>query len=115
MNNSAKTTTILFLVVFVITSIAPQIFKPYFVHSTGSIKIIGGVMGLLIASLLYYKWKYAKYLFYFIMGTTVIFDLLILNQGKMINGSNFIVLFILHLGLLFYFIFSKNIKSYLTK
>jgi hypothetical protein len=114
MNNSAKTTTIIFLIIFVIVSIAPQIFKSYFVHSTGNIKIIGGVMGLLIASLIYYKWKYVKYLFYIIMGTTVIFDLLILNQGKVIVGSTFIVLFILHLALLFYFMFSKNIKIYLA-
>ncbi len=114
MNNSPKTTTITYLIVFVLVSIAPQIFKSYFVHSTGSIKIIGGAMGLLIASLIYFKWKYVKYLFYFIMGTTIIFDLLILNQGKMIIGTNFAVLFIIHLALLLYFTFSKNIKSYLS-
>lgn len=114
MNDPVKRTTIIFLVVFVIVSIFPQIFRSYFIQSTGSIKIIGGMLGSVIAILIYYKWKFAKYIFYFVVGSAIIFDLTVMMQDKMLIGSNFIILFILHISLLLYFIFSKNIKKYLS-
>lgn len=113
MNFNEKQILRIFLVFLVIVSVLPELASSYLVHKTGSIKIIGLGFGLLIAALIYYKWKYVKQLFYLIFIVSILADIFILSNTKE-NQIAIIILLLLHLGVILFFTFSKNIKTYLS-
>ncbi len=115
MNFNEKQITMIFLIFLVIISILPEMASSYFVHTTGKIKIIGLGLGLLTASSIFYKWKYAKQLFYSIFVLTLLGDIFIILQNQIEFRTCFIILILLHLGLIIFFTVSKNIKSYLSE
>ena len=108
-----KQITKIFLIILVVVSGFPQFNPQYFVHSSGSIKVIGVTMGLLIAVLIYYKWKYAKHLFYIILIPSIFFDFFALGKTSNKYFYGFFILLLCHVGLVAFFMGSKSIKTYL--
>ncbi len=104
-----------FLFFFISISAIPEFFKDLFVHTSGSIKIIGLISGVLISILIYLKWKYAGVLFYLVVVSVIIFDLLILMSMEQELFFNYSILTLCHIGLLLIFTFSEKIQSYLIK
>lgn len=113
--NKEKRTIIVFLILLIIVSIVPQLYKEYFVLPSGNIKIIGIGIGLLLSTAIYFKWKYVRGLFYFIFLPIMVFDFFILTRAQGVYFMNYTILTACHVGLFIIFRFSKNINSYLNK
>jgi ABC-type sugar transport system permease subunit len=91
----------------------PDFNKGLFVEETGNIKIIGLGLGLLLAILIYIKWKYAKILFYVIFIPVLIVDIaLVLTMKEFV--LSFILLGLSHLSLVLFFRFSKKINEHFS-
>lgn len=110
-----KQITKIFLIILVVVSGFPQFNPQYFVHSSGSIKVIGVTMGLLIAVLIYYKWKYAKHLFYLILVPSIFFDFFAITKVSDKYFYGFFILMLSHIGLVVFFMESKSIINYLAE
>ncbi|MFA6980816.1 MAG: hypothetical protein WC209_15950 [Ignavibacteriaceae bacterium] len=103
---------ILYCIALILISELPTLLKPFLVHSTGTIMIIGYQMGIIIAVSLLFKWKITKLVLYIALIPAIIFDL----SDLIFTGKYLYLLFLfLHLLLLLFFIYSKSIRDYLQK
>lgn len=103
---------ILYCVALILISELPTMLKPFLVHPTGTIKIIGYQMGTIIAISLLLKWKITKWVLYIALLPAIIFDLYdLIYTGKYL----YLLFLFLHLLLLLFFIYSKSIREYLQK
>ena len=108
-----KTRVITFLVLLILVSTYPELFKDYFIFPGGNIKAIGFTLGVLLSILIYLNWRYAKVFFYVVFVSMIAADLVVLT---MISGDHFVsylLLTLCHLGLLIIFAFSRSINFYL--
>ena len=100
------------IVLFVVASI-PSILAKFIISPTGSLKIIGPVVGFFLAFGIYYKWLHIEKIFYFVFGFAIIGDLLILTKS---TGNMFLFMLVLsavHILLLIIFFTSNNIRTHL--
>ena len=103
---------ILYCVALILISELPTMLKPFLVHPTGNIMIIGYQMGIIVAISLLFKWKITKWVLYITLIPAIIFNLSLLIE----SGKYFYMLFLfLHLLLLLFFVYSKSIREYLQK
>ncbi|MDP3150546.1 MAG: hypothetical protein Q8N83_15590 [Ignavibacteria bacterium] len=103
---------ILYCVALILISELPTMLKPFLVHPTGNIMIIGYQMGIIVAISLLFKWKITKWVLYITLIPAIIFDLSdLIYTGKYL----YLMFLFLHLLLLLFFIYSKSIKEYLQK
>lgn len=103
---------IIYCLALILISELPTMLKPFLVHPTGKLLIIGYQMGIIVAISLLLKWKITKWFLYIALIPAVIFDLSLLME----SGKYFYLLFLLlHLSLMLFFIYSKSIKDYLSK
>ncbi len=104
---------ILFSIILFLVATTPCLLAKYILAPTGSLKIIGPVVGFFLAFGIYYKWKHIEKIFYFVFGLTIIGDFFILTKSteELLLFILFLTLF--HIGLLLIFIFSQKIKEHL--
>jgi len=103
---------ILYCAALILISELPTMLKPFLVHHTGTLKIIGSQTGVIVAIFLLLKWTITKWVLYIALIPAIIFDLFLLIE----SGKYYYLLFLLlHLSLMLFFIYSKSIKEYLSK
>ena len=103
---------IIYCIALILITELPTMLKPFLVHPTGTIKIVGYQMGVIVAISLLLRWKITKWVLYVALIPAIIFDLSLLIE----SGKYFYMLFLfLHLLLLLFFVYSKSIKEYLSK
>ena len=103
-----------FCFVLFITSILPSLLKTYFVSESGSLTIIGPVVGSFLAFGIYYKWKHIDKIFYIIFIPTILVDIFLLPKINS-NIFPFGVIVSLHILILFVFNRSKTINKHFVK
>lgn len=103
---------IIYCFALILISELPTMLKPFLVHSTGTIKIIGYQIGVIVAICILLKWKIAEGLLYISLVMAMIADFSsFIYEGKYL----YLLFLVLHLLLLLFFVRSKSIKEYLQK
>ncbi len=102
-----------FSIILFIIALVPSVIGKFLLAPTGSLKLIGPVIGFFLAFGIYYKWLHIEKIFYFVFGLTIMGDLLILTKS---TGNKFLFLLVLsavHILLLIIFFTSNNIRTHL--
>jgi hypothetical protein len=102
-----------FSIILFIIAVLPSVIGKFLFAPTGSLKIIGPVIGFFLAFGIYYKWQHIEKIFYFIFGLTIMGDFLILTKstGEMLLFILFLSL--CHILLLILFSTSQTIRTHL--
>ncbi len=103
---------IIYCFALILISELPTMLKPFLVHPTGTIKIIGYQIGATVAICILLKWKIAEGMLYLSLVLALLADF----SSFIYDGKYLYLLFlVLHLLLLLFFVKSKSIKEYLQK